>query len=225
MFDYDDFYYEPSEYDMLVDDFKKALMKSVKEEFLQEMNRLQKENEELKEIKDNWEKLEKEYKQKERDLNWKFEQERKQIARKRLSELFASCGMNTVLYRPKTISFQKEKCNKCDEKRYIYFKSPSGKDMKEPCQCAKFYYKYVPEKYHLIKFHQHLNSNNAYTWYEEKDINDVYDSYSYICDFVYNNENFNELYEKHKKNVFFEDENKCQEYCDWLNQKEESDGA
>lgn len=221
MFDYDDFYYEPSEYDMLVDDFKRALMKSVKEEFLQEMNRLQKENEELKEIKNNWQKLEKEYKQKEKDLNWKLEQEQNQIARKRLNELFVSCGMNTILYRPTTISFQKEKCDKCDEKRYIHFKSPSGKDMKEPCQCAKFYYECIPEKYHLIKF-RNFHNDNVSAWYEKDDTNDDWDSYSYICDFVYNNQDFNELYENHKKNVFFEEEKKCQEYCDWLNQKEES---
>lgn len=221
MFDYDDFYYEPSEYDMLVDDFKRALMKSVKEEFLQEMKRLQKENEELKEIKNNWQKLEKEYKQKERDLNWKLEQEQNQIARKRLNELFVSCGMNTILYRPETVSFQKEKCNKCDEKRYIHFQSPSGKDMKEPCQCAKFYYKSIPKKYHLIKF-RNFHNDNVSAWYEKDETNDDWDSYSYICDFVYNNQDFNELYEKYDKKVFFEDEKKCQEYCDWLNQKEES---
>ena len=47
----DDFYNEPSEFDMLVGEFKESLMKSVKESYVKEMEQLKKENEELKEFR------------------------------------------------------------------------------------------------------------------------------------------------------------------------------
>ena len=47
---YEDFYIDgPSYFDEQIDEFKEALKKSVKEEFLKDVERLEKENEELRE--------------------------------------------------------------------------------------------------------------------------------------------------------------------------------
>ena len=48
---FDDFYDNSSEIEALTEEFKDSLLKSVKEEFLNEMDRLRKENAELKEFK------------------------------------------------------------------------------------------------------------------------------------------------------------------------------
>lgn len=50
---WDDFY-EPSEFDQQVEEWKEALKKSVKKEYMDEMERLRRENAELMDIKKNW---------------------------------------------------------------------------------------------------------------------------------------------------------------------------
>lgn len=51
MIDYDDFYDEPSEFQIQIAEFKQSLMESVKQEFLDEMERLKTENRELQTFK------------------------------------------------------------------------------------------------------------------------------------------------------------------------------
>ena len=51
----DDFYNEPSEFDMQVEEFKESLAKSIKSDFLEEMERLKAENRKLQGIKENFE--------------------------------------------------------------------------------------------------------------------------------------------------------------------------
>ena len=54
-------YYEPSEFDEKVEEFKYYLRQSIKEETKNEIEKLRKENESLQEIKRNWDNLVKEY--------------------------------------------------------------------------------------------------------------------------------------------------------------------
>ena len=46
----DDFYNEPSEFEIQVEEFKESLAKAIKGEFLEEMGRLKEENRKLQEI-------------------------------------------------------------------------------------------------------------------------------------------------------------------------------
>ena len=62
---YDDFYNEPSESDVYIEQLKENLKKEIKEDILNEISRLRKENKELKEVKENISKLEFSYRQKE----------------------------------------------------------------------------------------------------------------------------------------------------------------
>ena len=50
--EYDDFYENYSEFDMQIDEFKSSLMKSVKQEFLDRMAKLEAQNLELEDIKE-----------------------------------------------------------------------------------------------------------------------------------------------------------------------------
>ena len=69
MYEWDDeFYNEPSEFDMQVDQFKQTLMNMVKDEYKEEMFRLAKENEELQQVKADFDQIKQSYQQKEREL-------------------------------------------------------------------------------------------------------------------------------------------------------------
>lgn len=59
-YDYE-FYNELSEFDEQIKEFKAALVSSIKEEFLDEMERLRKENESLREFRDKKEEYEREF--------------------------------------------------------------------------------------------------------------------------------------------------------------------
>ena len=78
----DDFYNEPSEFDMQVEEFKESLAKAVKSEFLEEMERLKKENRNLREIKENFEQIKRDYERKKMECDW----ERTRKKRRRLWE-------------------------------------------------------------------------------------------------------------------------------------------
>lgn len=56
----DDFFYEPSEFEEKVDEFKECLALAVKEDILAELKKLREENESLKEFKGKKEQYERE---------------------------------------------------------------------------------------------------------------------------------------------------------------------
>lgn len=217
-----EFYNEPSEYEQMVDEFRRSLMQSVKKEFLDKMQRLEKENAELREVKQNWERLKTEYEEKQRELRYKFEQERRNVRRERLSELFKQCGMNSLLFKPKGSLFRLDKCKKCDDDRMVHFKSPSGKDCKEQCECAKGYYPVSPVLYQMVKFNRYIKNQdcNVYAFFKDES-DDYYDYYRedpIACTNLYHGQDFSELYAELKENVFFEDEEQCRLYCDYINE-------
>ena len=65
--DFDD-YYEPSEFEQQVEEFKDSLRHSVKQETQELIERLRKENEELRSVRDNWEEVKRSYEKKQREL-------------------------------------------------------------------------------------------------------------------------------------------------------------
>ena len=48
-------YYEPSEFDILMDGFKDSIRDNVKQEIKEKIERLEKENAELRDVKEKWE--------------------------------------------------------------------------------------------------------------------------------------------------------------------------
>lgn len=216
-----EFYNEPSEYDQMVEDFRLSLMQSVKKEFLDKMQRLEKENAELREVKQNWERLKSEYEEKQREQRYQIEQERRNVRRERLAKLFEQCGMNVALFKPKGSLFRLDKCEKCDENRRIHFQSPSGRDLQEECECARGYYPVSPVLYTMVKFHRYIKNQdcNVYTFFqaESDDDYDYYRAEPIACTNLYHGQDFSELYAELQENVFFEDEAQCRLYCDYIN--------
>ena len=224
MAEYED-YYELSEFDEKIEEFKDCLRKSIKEETQELIIKLQEENEKLKDVKNNWESIQHEYENKTKELQKEISNAKAFAARMRLKELFEFCGMNMVLYYPGYDYVYKPKCKKCDDDRNVHFKSPSGRDCKERCSCAEKFKKYSPKPYYCTEFRvdEHINSERKYPmlmWFRPYDNNNSYDGYeaSYLCEFVYSGEAF-EFVEENERRPFFRDKEQCQKYCNYLNNK------
>lgn len=80
----EEFYGAPSEFDMQVEEFKSMLSNAVRDQFKAEMERLQKENQELQEVKRNWESIQREYSAKYRQLDLDRQNMERQVRRERL---------------------------------------------------------------------------------------------------------------------------------------------
>lgn len=164
-YDYDesDFYPEPSEFEQQIDEFKESLKESVKKDFIDEMNRLRKENEELQGVKKNMENLESNH----RDTLGKLNRERQdleyKVRRERLSSLIGEMEYFTIAHRNKS----KPKCEKCDENRRIPYKTPSGKQAYEYCECNESIHIYEPIGMMLVELSLRNGEGNA--WYKVKD--------------------------------------------------------
>ena len=94
-YDYDDCFYEPSEFDEKVEEFKDYLRQSVKEEVQQKIERLEKENAELRGVRDNWDKVKRGYEAKQIELERKIADCEYDVKRKRLEGLFEACLLYT----------------------------------------------------------------------------------------------------------------------------------
>lgn len=213
---------EINEFEEKIEELKESLRESVKDEVKEELKRLRKENKELWELKINLAKIEDEYKRKQTELRFKMNNAKQEAREARLKELFEDTGMSTILYHAGYNFVYKPKCNKCDNDRQIHFKSPSGKDYKEVCECAKRYRKYIPISNELVKFCMGDNCKKELTmWFTPKENSDTYYLYDERrVDYVYNGQPFEEI-TVNETSLFFKTEEECQRYCDFLNKKNE----
>lgn len=147
-----------SEYDQMILDFKEYLRDSVKQEVANEISELKDKLAELKEIESKWDEKCREVDEERYQLQQCKREAEKTAKRCRLSEL-----MESIEQEAWTLKGQYEyilpKCDKCDKDRVRHFKSPLGRDMKEPCECAKRKYIYRVEPLKLYKIHQRVRSN------------------------------------------------------------------
>ena len=213
--EYDDFY-EPSEYEIMVEQFKDELRKSVKQEIQDEMERLRKENQELQEIKRNFNKALVEEQDNLRKKANEFEEAKINLARKKVDELFKEAGLYKELYTIRYKRVRKKKCDKCDEDRKIWYKTPSGKDAFEYCECSYNYNKYKPEKVKYIYYTTIdrgkkllLQFNSDDHWTVTHDPKNVYKD----------GMDFSDMQTTWGR-ALFENEEDCQRFCDYLNEKE-----
>lgn len=150
---YEDFFNEgPSDYELFMNDLKETLKKSIKDEFIKEMDKLKAENKKLQNVKENFEKIKLDYAHKEQELKAKEQDMEKNLARKKIMELATIADMKAQIYYIDDDSAYLPKCDKCDENRLIHFKSPTGKDYTEPCpNCGTTYHKYYVKPIDTMK--------------------------------------------------------------------------
>jgi len=222
MIEWDDFYNEPSEFEQQVDELKDSLMGAVKKEFVEEMDRLKKENAELQGVRQNLDQIKREYNQKVVELDMQKQNLKSEVRRERLVELMGD--FKAELYRAYSNRKDGPKCNKCDEARNIYYKSPLGKQLVETCDCKNRIVYYEPKPHICSSFE--LRNGKFMAWYKPYSHSTNADGMEFefvgssnVPNKIYSGEDYELINERHF-DVYFKTEEECQKYCDWLTVKE-----
>ncbi|RBP89365.1 hypothetical protein DFO70_11112 [Cytobacillus firmus] len=215
---YEDFYQEPSEFDIQVDQFKESLMKSVKEDFLSEMKRLRDENEKLQGVKLSFDSIVRDYENKKQQLESEYQTLKRNVRRERLVDLMKD--HKVILYKAYSKMKRPPKCNKCDEYRRIEYITPLGKKAKEDCLCSEGKRVYYPHEFMLYEFRLNREKNGLTAWYRQyRDDEDGFtsDSSIFVDDIYSPKMKFDDL---GAYSTFFKTKEECQAYCDYQNSKE-----
>lgn len=224
---WDEDFYEPSEFDKQVEEWKELLRNSVKKEYQDEMEQLRKENQELREIKNSWSdkvrELEREKESAKRESNIAIKDAEINAKRTRLYELLKPFLQKAyaVQYEYKYIH---EKCDKCDEKGYVHFKSPSGRDMTEQCACRErkcFYFHIEVEEFELSQFitkYDKLSDFKIIYIYKRDKLSNGNEKDCFCSTSnIYNGQDFS-IINRWSGMIFFDKED-IQKYCDYLNKE------
>lgn len=225
--DYDDFYDDPSEFEMQIEEFKNSLKQSVSMEWIDKMNALEKENAELQEVKRNYEQIKRDYENKKNECERKAEDAIKKAEYNarylRLKELMEN--VQYTFFIPNFTTILGKKCSKCDNDRFIHYKTPLGKEAKEKCDCGE------PIKimgFECLEVYELSLRNIGYKhinmWFKpHRSDDDNYYTLTYCLDNykIVEDNATTEDFEKFDKNekICFRTQEKCQEYCDWYNGK------
>ena len=213
---YDDYEieYEPSLADEILKEASDKLMSAIKDETVRRVaeikgdnKRLERENEKLQ--------------QKLYDTNLKeaglvFKQkEIEQMAKRMPVKEFL--GQRSVIMYKVDYSQQSRatKCDKCDDRRHLHYKTPSGNNAKEMCACAKWNFGWQPKK--MVLSEMRKNNYKLLMWFKPQQLgSDGYTTGAFVEDKdVYDGSlPFTDL-DKYK--AYFSDELECKLYCDWLN--------
>lgn len=219
----DDFYNEPSEFEEQMDKLKESLSKSVKSEFLEEMERLRKENKNLQGIREHFEQIKKDYERKKAECDRAIHEAEQKAKRMRVNELmehFRIFAWETTweyLYGPKC-----DKCNKC---RKIKITLPSGRKIDDECQCLKSETKVVvPQR--MVLYEMADRDQGIAAWYKACGLKDGryyvvdYASSVYTERLIKHGTDYDRIEKmEEQKVVLFATEEECQAYCDYLNKK------
>lgn len=227
MRDYEDFY-EPSEYDQMVEEFKETLRESVKKEWLDRMTKLEEEIKELREVKKNFNQIKSDYEK----YKWECKQESERVIanakreayKARLSELLGDTQLN--YWGITTELIQKPKCDKCDENRMIKYITPMGRKATEYCSCHDSETRYIPDQMTMYEIKLHNTYDNKIgIWFikKYKDDDDVFvNSAEYLGGrvIIEDKVKVDEISVGNKYKLLFKSMEKCQEYCDYLNKEQ-----
>lgn len=217
---YDDFYDEPSEFDMQVEEWKDTLRECVKKEYKEEMERLRKENAELRDIKKNWQEKIGELETEKFKLNAATRDAENKAKKARLRELLDVFTKQAwgIKY---SYEYIHEKCDKCDNNGYIHYKSPQGRDVKEECNCRRRVPIFSPQEAEIVAFDDQNGKIKPTFCYENNNNNNEYDSYKKTKR-VYAGENFEDIDTTYYGIVFFNKED-CERFCEYKNSKQMKD--
>lgn len=225
-YDYDDYFREPSDFEMQIEEFKDALRDAVKDEIKNKIESLENELATLKEFRDERNKFIREYEAKIREAQ-KETADVKRFA-KESEEKWKKARLHQLLGDYLIVGWKVDnkweygpKCDKCDDDRKIHFTSPQGREYTEDCECAKRYYRYFPQEVTLSKIYV---KKKDFRW-DDKGETDFYNRY-----YTVQNDNEYDRYESaaevytssdvdfEKVNSYravFLNEEDCRKYCDW----------
>lgn len=226
-----DYFYEPSENDIVMAEIGYILKKMIRKEVVDELEKLRKENAELQQFKSEKESHERKIRELEYQCKMAIENAQREMKQTRIHDLFGD--MLTTGYMIISNNTKRPKCNKCNDKRRIEYTTPLGKTAYETCDCDAYDYFYEVKEVEMVKFsirkggiwdykeyvcRYFVHTGNKYN--DKQDEND----YERVT-WVYNNEPFEELAKKSYYGVVFLDKDKCQEYCDWRNEQKKKENT
>lgn len=229
---YDDFYNEYNELDNLIMELKETALKGVKQDILDKIDRLEKENQELTEVKNNWEKLKSDYEQKEKELLIKVKNAEIEAKRLPIKELFENIQEEYYIVNKKYGYI--DKCDKCDNNRKLKLIDVYGRETKIDCVCNKEeYIGYEVKTKYLIGIDEISKSNGklrkfVILSYHKKFSNS---NDGYYSSGTYLNENIVKTFEealnkiKYDENIdlYFTNKEEAQKYADYLNENNKSE--
>jgi len=236
--DYDEFenYYEQSEVDQLVEEFKDKIREHLLPNIREEIERLNKLNFELKQKNEKYKKRESEINAKERDLKYKEENLKREVEKEfyesNIGDTLKDYIEKSEVYFADSKGLRQDKCSLCNGKRKLVANFPNGKTTETNCDCSNLIHKFVPEasELSLIKFNKrdsrYQSERKFYiskTYIPSKE-SSYRDDYSYnefkLCQIVNEfNEDIKLLHEEKEYNtkIGFIIKEECKKYCDWLN--------
>ena len=235
--DYDEFenYYEPSEVDQLVEEFKDKCREHLLPNIRQEIEQLNKENIELRIKNEEYKKRESEINNKERDLKYKEDNLKREVEKEfyqsNIGDVLKDYIDKAAVWFADYKGFRQDKCSLCNDNRKLVASFPNGKTTKTNCDCSNLVHRFVPEtsELSLIKFSkkdgQYQSDRKFYiskTYIPSKDSR-YRDDYNYnefrLCHIVNEfNDDVKKLHEDKEYNtkIGFTSKEECQKYCDWL---------
>lgn len=225
---YDEPYYsEPSEFDEKCEELIDMLRQNANDEIKAEVEKLRKENSEMRDVFDNYnakvEELERAKRKYEFDTQRMRSEIELEVKKLRLSKLLED--FQTIVFTVRNVGKEKPKCDKCDKDGYIYYLTPRGREAKEWCECRE------KEKFfEVVDVYCHRFTIGAVGdkrgelvgWYKletSKYSGDSFESSYHIADKMYKGQDFSEI--EHCWDVYFYDIETAQKYADWLNQRGE----
>lgn len=212
---YDDFYdfdREPNEFEEQIEELKASLAKTIKEEFQEEMRRLKKENEELREFRNAKKEYDRILREKTEEVKTIAEKTKRDVLNTTLKNFFGE-NLN-VAYRVRENWIEFKKCERCNDSRYIEYKTPFGGEAKERCVCNQHIYQYEPQECELFSF-KATSSESVKKAIPQ--LNYISNGFVYESCKLYRGEDFGKI---NRKTMIFSEREKCEEYCKWLNEKE-----
>lgn len=220
--DEDDYLIDESVYDLL-----RKIECSVKQKYEDKIKKLEQELDELKDFKKDRNSLLNEIK----SLKWKLDESEKDVRKKaanlKLKDIIEATSKPCygIALNSRYIY---DKCDKCDDHRYIHFLSPSGRDMSEPCKCSERVWEYIVEPARLM-------SICTYD-YSDSEIKGIQLKHAIESDFVafmqngdrdsctekrifYNGQKFNELTDYQIRLLYFRNKEDAESAAAYLNGK------
>lgn len=206
--------------DSIFDDIKEKFYEKLKEDVKQKIESLEEDNKwlnsEVSRLRDELNK----YKNEENNIKL-------EASYAKLRDLFKEIGTVNVLYSITWKGSYKKKCDKCDSDRKLHYKTPRGKDAVELCECGEYKKLYYPVENELVRFTKNdwrsdKKERPMFLWFEETDYEKEEFSRERSVNNIYNNESYEELFEKfgeYSSGLFFKSKEECQDYCDWLSVK------
>lgn len=202
----------------LIETIRKAVLTEVGDELIHLRKRVA-ELQDFASLKD-------EYDLKMRELKIDLEKARKEsvdLAKKMKLSDFIDLVTQPVWICGGSYEYVHDKCEVCDKDRQVHFKSPSGKELTEPCKCAERKFIYKPVKGCLIQIEQdnyyecRKNApirNTVFHYVEDSVKNDV-NSYRFTYHVVYDGEPFDSLL----GSTYFTNLDDCKRYCAYKQEK------